>query len=170
MLAVCVIDQHHGELQLAGGVHGPQAQDAGSGFLAAANYVLKQLGVFVMQGGYQVSPVVNDDVGANLQHFPDIIEILFLVTAVYGKHVQSFVNQGGGYVVLGAQRVGAGDVHLGATGGQHLAEVGRLGLQMHAQGHLEALERLRFLKILLNAVQERHMGAHPAKFELAAFP
>ena len=87
-----------------------------------------------------------------------------------GKDVEAFVNQRGGYVVLGAQRIGAGDVHIGPAGGQHLAKMGRLGLQMHAQGHLQALEGLCFLKVFLDAFQKGHVGAYPAEFELPAFP
>ena len=95
-----------------------------------------------MQGGYQVSPVVDDDVGTHFQHFSDIVEILFLVAAVDGEDIQALVYQRGGHVVLGAQGVGTGDVHIGPAGGQHLAQMRRLGFQMHAQGHLEPFERL----------------------------
>ena len=170
MLAVCVVYQHHGELQLARCVHGLQAQDTGGGFLAAANNIGDKLREFVMQGGYQVSPVVNDNVGAHLQHTADVFEILFFVAAVDGEDIKAFVHQGGRYVVLGAQRVGTRDEHFRSAGGQHLTQVSRLGLQMHAQGHFQAFEGLRFFEVFLDAVQKRHVRAYPAQFELSAFP
>ena len=87
-----------------------------------------------------------------------------------GEHVQAFVHQRGGYVVLRTQGVGTGDVHIGSAGGQYLAQMGGLGLQMHAQGHFQALERQCFFEFLLDTVQKRHVAADPAQLELTAFP
>ena len=170
MFAVGVVHQHHRERKLAGRIHGLEPQDAGGGLLAAADHVRKQLRELLVQGGHQVSAVVDDDIRADFQHPADVLEVFLLRTAVDGKDVQAFVHQRGGDVVLRAQGVGARDVHIGPTGCQHLAQMGGLGLQMHAQGHLEALERLRPLEILLDSVQQGHVAAHPAQFELPAFP
>ena len=170
MLAVCVVHQHHGELQCAGGVHGLEALDAGSGFLAAAYHARNQLRELLVQGGNQVAAIVNNNVGAYLQHAADIGKIFLLRAAVHGEDVEALMYQRGGYVVLGAQGVGAGDVHICTAGRQHLAQVGRLGLQVNAQGHFEPLEGLRLFKILLDAVQQGHVAADPAQLELPAFP
>ena len=87
-----------------------------------------------------------------------------------GKHVQAFVNQRRGHIVLRTQGIGARDVHFGPAGSHHFAQMGSLGFQVDAQGHFEALERLCFFEIPLDPVQQRHMGTHPAQFELSAFP
>ena len=86
------------------------------------------------------------------------------------KDVEAFVNQSGGYVVLGAQGVGTGDVHIGPTGSQNLAQMRGLGLQMHAEGYFKALEGQCPTEILLNSVQKGHVGAYPAELEFSAFP
>ena len=56
------------------------------------------------------------------------------------KDVEAFMHQRSGYVVLGAQGVGAGDIHIGPTCRQYLAKVRSLGLQVYAEGHFKALE------------------------------
>ena len=170
MFAVCVVHQHHGEAELSGGVHGLQAQDAGGGFLAAADDPGNQPGILLVDEGDKVSSIVDDDIGAGLQDLPDIGKIFRFRGAVDGKDVEALVHQGGGYVVLRAQGVGAGDVHFCSAGGHDLAQMGGFGLQMHAQGHFQALERLGFLEIPLDAVQQGHVAADPAELELAAFP
>ena len=106
-----------------------------------------------MQGGDQVSAVVYDHVRPHFQHPADIFKILLFGTAVDGEDIKAFVHQRCGHVVLGAQRVGAGDVHFCPAGGQYLAQMRRLGFQVHAEGHLQTLERLGLFKVLLNTVQ-----------------
>ena len=64
VLAVCVVHQHHGETEFSGGVHCLQAQDAGGCFLAAAYDPGDKLREFVVDGGYKVSAIVYDDIGA----------------------------------------------------------------------------------------------------------
>ena len=142
VLAVCIVYQHHGETELSGGVHRSESKDAGGGFLAAADDSGNEFREFVVEGCDKVSAVVDYDVGANLQDSSDILEVLLFIAPVDGEDAQAFVYQGRCYVVLGAQGVGARDIHFRAARCKDLAEMGGFGLQVYAEGNLQALERL----------------------------
>ena len=142
VFTVCVVYQHHGETELSGGVHRLEPKDACGGFLAAADNSGNEFREFIMEGCDKVSAVVYDYVGAHFQDSADILEVFGLITAVNGENAQAFVYQGRCYVVLGAQGVGARYVHVCAARCKDFAEMGGLGLQMHAEGNLQALERL----------------------------
>ena len=54
--------------------------------------------------------------------------------------------------------------------GENLAQAGGLGLQMDRQSHLQALERLAFLELLVQTLQQGHVMPYPIDFEFPAFP
>ena len=170
MLAVGVVHEHHREGEFPCAVHRLQAEDAGRRLLAAADHAGQQLRELPVNQRHQVSPIVDDDVRAHLQHAPEIILVLLHGRAVDGEDIEPLVDQRRGHIILRGQRVAAGGIHFRPAGGQAQAQARRLGLHVHAQGDLEPLERLRGHEIFLDAVKQRHVVADPLDLERSAFP
>ena len=80
------------------------------------------------------------------------------------------VVEGSSNIVLSAQGVATGGVHLGAACCQYLAKVGGFGLHVNREGDLKPAEGFGLGEILLQTIQKRHMGAHPVNFKLAGLP
>ena len=88
---------------------------------------------------HQVASVVDDDIGSAGDYLADIVHIFLLRAAVPGEYLEALMHESGGHVVLGGKGIGTGDVHLRPAGGQGLAEVGGLGLEMYREGYLQSL-------------------------------
>ena len=170
MLAVGIVHEHHREGQFPRAVHRLQAEDAGRRLLAAADHAGQQIRELPVNQRHQVSPIVDDDVRAHLQHAPEVILVFLHGRAVDGEDVEPLVDQRRGHVVLRTEGIAAGGVHFRPAGGQAQAQACRLGLHVHAQGDLESLERLRGHEIFLDAVKQRHVVADPLDLERSAFP
>ena len=170
VLAVRVVHEHHREPQGAGPVHRLQAKDAGGRLLTAADHVRDEFRELLVHQRHQVSPVVDDDVRAHLQHAAEVRLVLVHGGPVDGEHVQPFMDQRGRHVVLRGQRIAAGGVHFGAAGGQAQAQARRLRLHVDAQRDLHAGKGLRFDEILLDARKQGHVVTDPLDLQRAAFP
>ena len=144
-----------------------QAVYAARSLLAAADDVRAELREVGAHGLDQVSAVVDYYIRPVGENVPYVAEVLLLAHTVFGVNLDTARSQGRSHVVLSGERVGAGDIHLGASGGQYAAEVRRLGLQMHAEGYFQACEGLFALKIGLNAAQHGHIALNPGYFLLA---
>ena len=79
----------------------------------------------------------------------------------------SCLHQGGGDVVLRAQRVGGAEAHIGPAGLEGFHEVGGFGRHMEAGSDPNALERLFPFKSLSNESQDRHGGFGPFDLQFA---
>ena len=170
MLAVGIVDQHHGEHQPVLAVEGAQAEDSGGGLLAASYHSRKQFWIVLVDHRNKVSPIVDDDVGADGNHTADSVFIFRGCGIVDREDVEAVMYKCGRDVVLGRKRVAAGDVHLGSAEGEHLAEVGCLGLQMHRQCYGQAFEGLCLLEFLFESAQERHVVSDPLYLQFARRP
>ena len=71
------------------------------------------------------------------------------------------VHEGGGDVVLGRQRVGRAQPHLGAAGDQRADQVGGLGGDVQAGGEALAGERLLHGEALADRGEHRHVAVGP---------
>ena len=131
VLAVCVVDQHHRECQPALPIHRFQPQDSCGSLLAASDDVGNELGIILVDHRHQVPAVVYDYVGSGFDDPADALKIFIRSCTVDGEHVQAFVDEGGGYVVLGGQGIASGYVHFRPAFGEDLTEVGCLGLEMN---------------------------------------
>ena len=167
VLAVGLVDHHHGEAQLPGLVHGPQAVDAGGGLLTAADHPGDQVAVFGVHQVDEVAAVVDDDVGAMLEHAAETGLVFLHGAAVMGIDLDPARSHRRGNIILGGQRVAARDVHLGPALFQHAAEIGRFGLHMHRQRDLQPRKGLFLRKSFLDPAQGRHVPFYPVDFHLA---
>ena len=79
--------------------------------------------------------------------------------------VQSFRRERGDDVVFRRFRVAARHGDRCATGSQHQGEVGRLGLQMDADGKPFAGERALGGELLFQLPQYRHVAPYPVDLE-----
>ena len=170
VLAVGVVHEHHREAQGAGAVHRLEAQDAGRRLFAPADHIRQQVSELLVHQCHEVAAIIDDDVRAHLQYAAQVRLVLLHGRPVDGEHVQSFVYQRGGHVILRAERVAAGGIHLGAAGGKAKAQPCRLRLHVHAQGDLQAGKRLGLHEILLYPRKQGHMVADPADLQRSALP
>ena len=170
MLALGVVDQHHGDGELVLAVETLEAEDSGGGLFAAADHLRDELREIRVQGVDEVASVIDDDVGAGGDDFPAVAFVLLGGGVVPCEDVEALVHEGGGDVVLGGEGIAAGDVHVGAAGRQDLAEVRGLRLEVDREGDLEALEGLLLPELFFKAVQKRHVMPYPFYFQFSVGP
>ena len=167
MLAVGVVDHHHGEGQQAVAVELFEPVDAGGGLLAAADDAGQEVFKFRAHELYQLAAVVDDDVGTDGEHGVEVPCVFLGRRPVDGVDFDAAGGEGRRDVVLRGERVRASDEHLRAAGGEHAAEVGGLGLEVDGERHFHAGEGLLALKVGLYIPEDRHIPAHPGYFLLA---
>ena len=167
MLGLGVVDGHHGAGQNALPLPGLKAQDAGGGLLAAADEVLAQVGALAAQQVDQIAAVIHHQMGLELEGLDEEVLILLPHGAVDAESLHAHVGQSGGHVVLGGQGVGAGEAHLRPALGEHIAQVGGLGLQMDRNSGGQPGKGLFPAEPLLDAGQGRHEIPHPADLLMA---
>ena len=162
VLGLGVVHRHHGTGQAALPLPGLQPQDAGGGLLAAAQEAVPILRAVPADEVYQVSPVVDEDVGTAFQRLPQEAVVPRRVHAV---DTEGLHPQGGDprrHVVLGGQRVGTGEEDLRSALFQHQGQVRGLGLQMHGNGDALPRKGLFPLKTGLDPRKGGHEIPHPA--------
>ena len=99
----------------------------------------------------------------------DVLVVGVRVLAVDGEDGDAEVlDQAGGHVVLGAERVGGDQHEVGAAGLEGAGEVGGLGGDVQAGRHAQAVERLFLGEALADAGQHRHVAVGPEDALLAA--
>ena len=139
VLGLGVVHRHHGTGQAALPLPGLQPQDAGGGLLAAAQEAVPILRAVPADEVYQVSPVVDEDVGTAFQRLPQEAVVPRRIHAVDAEGLHPQGGDPRRHVVLGGQRVGTGEEDLRPALFQHQGQVRSLGLQMHGNG--DALPR-----------------------------
>ena len=170
MLAVCIVHEHHRELERLRLVELHKAEDACGGLLTTSDDIRNEMGVFCMHKVDKVSSVIDDDVRSHFENPSDVLLIFMRCGIIPCEHIQARMHESGSDIVLGRKRVASGHIHLGSAGCEHLAEVRRLRLEMHREGYLQSLERERFSELFLESVKERHMMLHPVNFESSVLP
>ena len=84
-----------------------------------------------------------------------------LLSAVVGVYREALGGKCRRNVVLGGEGVASRHVHLGAARAKHLGKVRGLCLKMDGHGNFQTRKGLGCLKIGADAVEHRHIGAHP---------
>ena len=170
MFGLGVVDSHHRKGQFAGCCHGPQPDHTGRGLLRAPHHRVEQVAALGMQHGHQIHPVVHGDVGLDVEHAVEVAVVLGGRLPLDGKDRHLVVgHKRSGNVVLGAQRVGGGQSHLGPPSNQHTHQVGRLRRHMHGCSHPDAFERLLFFEAFFDQIEHRHLFGRPLHAEPPAF-
>ena len=121
MLTGGVVDQHHRKTEFLFPVHGLEPEDSCSGLFTASDDIWNQLGIILMDHGHEVSSIVDDDVRTGLDHSPDTAFIFLGGSSMHSEHVQTFMNEGSSYIVLGGERIASSDKHLRSAFRQHFA-------------------------------------------------
>ena len=131
MLAISIVHEHHREFEFLRLVHGLKSENAGRGLLASAYDIGNQLSIFSVYHVHEVSAVVNDDVRACLDDFPDAMHIFLFRSPVDSKYVQPLMYERCRNVILCGKRVASCDIHLGAALCQYLTQMRGLRFQMY---------------------------------------
>ena len=164
MLAVCIVHEHHRELERLRLVELDKAENACGGLLTTSDDIRDKMPVFCMHEVDKVSSVIDDDVRSHLENPSDVLLIFLRCGIIPCEHIQARMHESGSDIVLGRKRVASGYIHLGSAGCEHLAEVRCLRLKMHREGDLQPLERECVSELFLESVKERHMMLHPVDF------
>ena len=168
MLAVGVVDVHHGEVEQPCAVAGTEPVDAGGGFLAAADEPVAQVPAVAVEQVGEVAAVIDDQVGMAGERFAQIAGVLRPVGTVVRVDGEPLGGERGGNVILRGEGIAAGDVNLGAARVEHLGEVGGLGFEVDGHGDAHPAEGLGAFKFGADGVQNGHIGPHPVDLVSAA--
>ena len=113
-------------------------------------------------GADEVGAVVHRDVRPVLQRGGDVAVVGRLVLALDRVDGDAeVVDQAGGDVVLGRERVGRDEHEVGAAGDEGPGEVGRLGRDVQAGRHPQAGQRLLDLEPLADRPEHGHVALGP---------
>src|ERR1035441_6821084 len=157
MLGEGVVDGDDGVAQHLLLGHGVEANDAGGGFLSAADDVGQQVLPLGVQNGDQVCAVVHSDLRLVIErrHDVGVIDVvIFSLDGVNGDVV--IADQAGGHVVLRGKRVGSAKHDVGAAIAEGDHQIGRFGGDVQASRHTDIPQRLRLDELFANALQNRH--------------
>ena len=170
VLAICIVDKHHRELQSLRIVQLHESEDACCGLLAASDDIRDKVCIFSVHQVHKVSAIVNDDVRSYLQHAADMCLIFLRSCIIPCKHIQTCLNEGCSYVVLGRKRIASCNIHLSATCCEHFAQISGLSLEVNRECYLKSLERKCCLELFLESVEKRHVVPYPIDLEPAVRP
>ena len=139
-----------------------EADDAGGGLLGAADDVAGHVGALAVQHADDVGAVVHGDVAAMVDGGVDVPVVGRVVLALDGVDAHAvLLDQRRRDVVLGGERVGGAEHHVGAAGLERAHEVGGLGGDVQAGADAHALERLLAREALADGGQHRHLHVGP---------
>ncbi|EEP28603.1 hypothetical protein GCWU000342_01413 [Shuttleworthella satelles DSM 14600] len=147
-----------------GSGHGAQADDAGCGFLAAADDVGEFLSHGAVEHADQITAIINDNIAVVGQNLPQVSGVLLLTGIVPGIDIEAGLGQGRGDIILCGEGVGPGHIHLCSACGKHFAQIGRLCLQVDGEGDADAGEGLFSSKIFLQTSEEGAVLFDPVNF------
>ena len=170
MLAVCIVDKHHRELQSLRIVELHESEDTCCGLLATSDYVRNEVSILSVHEVYKVSAIVYDDVRSDLKHAADMSLILLRSCIIPCEYIQTCLDKSCCYVILSRKRIASGHIHLCSTRCEHLAQVSCLCLKVDRESHLKSLERKCSLELFLESVKNRHVVPYPIDLEPAVRP
>ena len=151
------------------GLQAPRAQQPGGGLLHSADQPLAEVRRPGMQEREQVGAVVERHVRAARGERDDVRGVRVGVLAVAGVDLGAvLLDERGRRVVLRRERVRRRERHLGAARHQRPDEVRRLGGDVQACRHGDAVERALALEPLADRAQHRHLPVRPRDPGLAA--
>ena len=131
MLAVCIVDKHHRELQRLCIVQLNEPEDTCCGLLTTSDHVWNEVCVFCVHEVYKVTAIVDDDVRTDLEHAADVRLVFLRGSIIPCKHIQSCLNEGRGHVVLSRKRVTSCHIHFRTACRENFAQVSGLCLEVH---------------------------------------
>ena len=170
MLAVSIVDKHHRETQSLGVIELHQAEDTGGGFLAASDHIGNEVCIFSVHEVYKIAAVIDDDMRSHLQHSADMGFVFLRSGIIPCEYIETCMNEGRSYVILGRERVASCYIHLGSACCENLAEVGCLGFKMDGKCDLLSLEREGLTEFFFQSVEERHVMPYPFNLKSAFLP
>ena len=145
-----------------------QADHAGRGLLGSADDLGELVGPLAVQDADHVGAVVHRDLRVLVADRVDVPVVGVVVLALDRVDLGAVaVDQRGGDVVLGRERVRRAERDVRAAGGQRADEVGRLGRDVQAEAELDAVERLLALEALADRGEHRHVAVRPLDPRLA---
>ena len=170
MLAVGIVHQHHREAELAAAVHRPEPEDSRGGLLAASDHPGDEFREFGVDHGNEVSPIVDNEVGAGREDAADIGLVLPGRGSVNGEDMHALMHKGRRHVILGGEGVRTGYEHVGAACGKHFTQMRGLGLQVYAERNLQSRKGFGCNEFLFQSLEKGHVGTDPGDLEFSAFP
>ena len=157
VLGVGVVDGDDGIAQHSLLGHRAQADHAGGCFFRAADDAVEDIGALGVQDADEVGAVVHGDLRLVINRGDDVLIVGLVVLALDGEDRDVVVaHEAGGDVILGGERVGGAEHHVGAAVAQADGQVRGFGGDVQAGGDAHALQRLILDEFLANDLQDVH--------------
>ena len=162
VLGVGLVDGDDREHEPTLGLESLETDHAGRRLLGAADDVGRHVRALAVEHADDVGAVVHGDVGTVVDAGVDVPVVGVVVLALDGVDAHAvLLDERGGDVVLGAERVAGAQHHVGAAGRQGAHEVGRLGGDVQAGADAHARERLLGREALADGLEHRHVHVGP---------
>src|SRR5262245_7620771 len=143
MLGLCVIDGDRREIELSIAQHGFQAVDAGRRFFGCSDDLGNQIWPFTDQGGNDVRAVVNDQMRLVIERDTHMLVVsLDCLTFDRVNRDPVVLDQGGGHIVLGTQRIGGNQDSIDTGGAQGACKICSFGGHVSASHESKSLQWL----------------------------
>src|SRR5205085_8754557 len=150
--------------------HRLQAYDARRGLFSGAYDLQPLFAPLLDQGGYDVRPVVNDDLRMKVQGRAHVPVVGLCRLPFDGEHRDSAIShERRRRVILRRERVRGDEERLCAAGLQSAHEVRRLRRDVRASQDAYPLERLLGTKCFADQAEHRHLPLRPLDPTLAGF-
>ena len=134
MLGLRLVDRHDGEAELAVALQRLQPDHAGGGLLGAGDHVAELLAAGGVQNADHVGAVVHRDVRLVIDRSLDVLVVRIVVLALDRERRDPvLLDEGGGDVVLGRERIGRADDDVRSAGLERAHQVRGLGRHVQAR-------------------------------------
>ena len=157
-----IVNRDHRVAERAVFGHSAQAYHAGGRLLGAAEHLGQQFRGVAVQARDQVGAVIQGDLRPVRQHRVDMPVVGVAVFAADGEDRNPIVHcQGGGHIVLGAERIAGAEGHLGPAGLQYPHQVGRFRGDVQAAPDAQARQWTFIGKARHQLPHHRHFRIGP---------
>ena len=162
VLGLRLVDRDDREAEGAVGRHRLEPDDARRRLLGPGEDLGDLAGALAVEQRHEVAAVVHRDLRMTVGHAVEVRVVRVAILAATGEHADAVLgDERGRDVVLGGERVGRGQHHVGATGAQRAHQVRRLGRDVEAGADAQPLERAVALEALADEAQDGHLALGP---------
>ena len=169
MFHLCIVHIDDREAQGTVALHGTESDDARGRLLIGPADAGEELRPFRMQDRDEVRPVVNDELGLQIEDLVQVVIVLFARLPFLRVHLEAVrFGEGRRNAVVRRQGIAGCQAHLRARLLQGEGEDSRL--RLHVEGHPdpEAPEGLLLLELVSNRAEHGHVIPRP--FDPAGAP
>src|SRR3989344_8769799 len=157
MLCLVVIDRNHRIFQRFVAHHSLQPDDSRSCLLTAADYVLDQLKMVLVDLRDEITPIINRYIRLEIDYIRQVPVIVFLVLPFVRPYLDSFLGQCRSDIILSAERIASCYGDIRSSSYECADKYASLFSDVQCHPDTEAFEGLLFRKALSDFEQCSHL-------------